>query len=118
MVNINYTPHMSSKEIVDIYINNGLIKSCVDYQFRKVKDKSVKQFKEDLFQDLIIILYTYDIEKLEDAHLNNHFNALVTSILIRNIWSETSPFYTQYRKFMDKGDSITTQLEETYGELQ
>lgn len=108
---------MTSKEIVDIYIDNGLIQKCVDYQFRNIKDKSVKQFKDDLFQDLVVILYEYDIEKLKDAHLNNHFNALISAIIIRQAFSKTSPFYQQYRRFLDHSDDITAELEDTYGEL-
>lgn len=106
---------MTSKEIVDIYINNGLIQDCVSYQFAKVKETAVKQFKDDVMNDLIITLYEYDYEKLLDAHTNNHMNALISAILIKNIWSSTSPFYTKYRKFMDKSDDITTEIEETYG---
>lgn len=106
---------MTAKEIVDIYIDNGLIEKCVDYQFGKVKETAVKQFKSDLFQDLIITLYEYDFNKLLDAHTNNHMNALISAVLIKNIWSGTSPFYTKYRKFMDKSDDITTEIEETYG---
>ena len=107
---------MTVKDIVDIYINNGLLRECVDYQFAKVKDKSVLQFKDDFYQDLVVTLYTYDIEKLKDAHLNNHFNALVTRIIINNIWSTTSPFYRDYRRFDRRTDEITTKLEDTYGE--
>lgn len=107
---------MENKEIVDIYIENGLIEKCVDYQFSKVKDRAVKQYKDDLYQDLIIILYEYDNEKIVDAHNNNHFNALVTSIIIKQLWSSTSPFYIRYRKFQDKSDDITKELEDTYGE--
>ncbi len=109
---------MTAKEIVDTYINNGLIRQCVHYQFLKVKDKGIKQYEEDFFQDLIVTLYTYDIEKLTDAHLNNHFNALVTRIIINNIWSKTSPFYRDYRRFDSRTDEITKELEDTYdGEL-
>ena len=107
---------LTAREIVDIYLNNGLIKTCVDYQFAKVKDKSILQFKDDFFQDLMLILYTYDVEKLNDAHKNNHFNALVTRIIINNIWSNTSPFYREYRKFNEKTDEITPQIIDTYGD--
>lgn len=108
---------LSAKEIVDIYIANGLIQECVDYQFRKIKDKGIRQFKDDFFQDLILILYEYDVDKLTDAHSNKHMNALISRIIINNLWSSTSPFYTQYRKFMDKGDDITPEMEDEYGEL-
>lgn len=107
---------MTNKDIVDIYINNGLIEKCVRYQFNKVKEKSVKQFSGDLFSDLVIVLYDYDNEKLYDAHTNNHFNALVTSMIVKQLWSNTSPFYLKYRKFVDKSDDITKEIEETYGD--
>ena len=101
---------MTNKEIVDIYINNGLIQRCVDCQFANLKDK---QFRNDWLSDLVCILYEYDNDKLLDAHLNNHFNALVTAICIRNLWSHTSPYYKQYKKFMDKSDDITEEMIDT-----
>lgn len=72
--------------------------------------------KDDFFQDLLLILYDYDNEKLNDAYLNNHLNALVTRIIINNIYSQTSPLWTTYRKFSGKSDEITKEIEETYGE--
>lgn len=108
---------MTNKEIIDPYIQSGLLEQCVSYQFAKVKDKAVRQFKDDFMNDLIVYLYSsYDPEKVLDAHLNNHMNALITSIIIKQLWSNTSPFYTKYRKFMDRSDDITTEIEETYGE--
>ena len=90
---------MSNREIVDIYLNNGLIQTCVDCQFSKIQDK---EYKEDFFQDLILILLTYDNDKMMDAHQNNHMNALITRIIINNIWSETSRYYADYYKFKNK----------------
>ena len=108
---------MTNKEITDLYIHNGLISKCVDYQFSRIKDKSVKQFKDDFYQDIIVFLYEYDNDKINNAHLNNHFNALVSRIIINNLYSTTSPFYTRYRYFQDKTDEITEQLKDTYGEV-
>lgn len=104
---------MTNREILDIYLNNGLIDTCLDCQFSNIKDK---QFKEDFRNDLILIILNYDNEKLNDAHLNNHFNAFLTRIIINNIFSKTSPYYKDYRKFSDKTDEITTEIEETYGD--
>lgn len=100
---------MTNGEIVDIYLNNGLIKRCVDCQFSQLKDYD-KQFKEDFFQDLIVILLTYDNEKLNDAHLNKHFNAFLTRIIINNVYSVTSPYYKDYKKFSDKTSEITEEI--------
>ena len=101
---------MTNKEIIDIYLQNGLIQRCAECQFANLKDK---QFKDDFMNDLVIILYEYDNDKMNDAHNNNHFNALVTAICIRNLWSHTSPYYKTYKKFMDRSDDITTEIEET-----
>ena len=102
---------MTNREIVDIYLNNGLIQTCVDFQF--AKQKKDLQFKDDFFQDLILILLNYDNEKLNDAHLNNHFNAFLSSILVKNLWSHTSRFYKTYKKFDERTDEITPTLEDT-----
>lgn len=105
---------MTNNEI--IANNIGLISACVMYQFAKVKDEAVKDLREDFLQDLIVTLGDYDNVKMNDAIEHNHFNALITAIIIRNIYSKTSPFYTKYRKFSRQADEITKKLEETYGE--
>ena len=102
---------MTNREIVDIYLDNGLIKRCVDCQFSYLKDR---QFRDDFFNDLIVILLTYDNDKLNDVHTNNHFNAFVTRIIIQNIFSKTRPYYKDYRKFTDHIESdITIKMKET-----
>lgn len=108
---------MTNKEITDTYIANGLIAKCCDYQFQRIKDKAIRQFKDDFLNDIIVFLYEYDNEKLNDAHLNNHMNALISRIIINNLYSVTSPFYMKYRAFQDRTEEITEQLNDTYGEL-
>lgn len=90
---------MTNKEIVDN--NLDLIRRCIDYQFSAVKDD---QFKEDFYHDLLLILYEYP--NLSDAYENGHLNALVTRVIINNIWSSTSRYYSQYKKWMDRTDPI------------
>lgn len=106
--------NLPNKEIVEN--NLQLISDCVSYQFAKCKDRAVRELKDDFFQDLLLILYDYDNEKLNDAYLNNHLNALISRILVNNIYSSTSPLWTTYRKFSQKSDVITKEIEETYGE--
>ena len=95
---------MTNREIVDLYLDNGLIQTCIDCQFSKISDK---QFKEDFFNDLILILLEMDNAKMNDAHENNHFNTFVTRIIINNIWSSTSKYYKDYYKFQNKTREIT-----------
>lgn len=106
---------MTNKEIVDLYLSNGLIRRCVECQFAAMKDL---EFREDFMNDLIIILYDYPNEKLLDAHLTGRMNALITAIIIRNIWSSTSPFFKNYKKFLSKADEITEEMEETIADEQ
>ena len=90
--------NLTNKEIVDFYISQGLINKCMDYQFARLcKVEPWKlQFKQDMMNDLIVVLYEYDNAKLNDAHRNNHMNALITRIIQNNIYSTTSKFYMNY----------------------
>ena len=102
---------MTNKEIVDA--NLDLIQQCVDCQFASIPDK---QFKEDFHNDLIVILYCYDNDKLQDAVNGNHLNALITRIIQNNLWSKTSPYYRDYYKFQNRTDNIRRIIEEEDGE--
>lgn len=98
---------LSNSEIVQIYLDNRLIKTCVECQFSKLKDR---QYEDDFFQDLVLILLEYDNEKLNDAHNNNHINALITRIIMNNIYSVTSKYYKNYIKFNSNSDEITKEV--------
>lgn len=100
----------SNREIVDMYLNNRLLLTCCECQFAKLKNKNNL---EDFFQDLVLYLLSYDNEKLNNAHLNNHFNALVTRMVQNNIFSVTSPYYKNYRKFESKTEEISNKIRET-----
>ena len=93
-----------------MYLNNRLLLTCVECQFAKLKNKNNL---EDFFQDLVLYLLSYDNEKLNNAHLNNHFNALVTRIIQNNVFSVTSPYYKNYRKFESKTEEISNKIRET-----
>lgn len=105
---------MSNREIVDFYLSNGLIQKCIDCQFvKKGKNSIEQQNKDDFFQDLIIILMEYDNEKLNDAVRNGHMNALVTRIIVNNIFSTTSKYYKEYKKYGERAEEITQIMEDT-----
>ena len=90
---------ISNKDIVDGSID--LLRTCVDIQFQRLcqLDGWKNQFKEDFINDLIIVLYRYSPEKLNDAYRGNHLNALYTRIILNNIYSKTSNFYRTYLKY-------------------
>lgn len=86
-----------------------LIRDCIEFQFRKLPrgDSWKRQYKEDLFQDLCIALMEYDEGKFRSAEEGNHLNALITKMIINNVWSKTSPFYRKYLLF----NEITMETE-------
>ena len=103
----------TNQEIVDELLENKLVDDCVFFQFRKLLsipgERWKQQYEEDFYQDLIVILLTYDNDKLNDAYHNKHMNALITRIIQNNIYSRSSKFYNNYLRF----DLTTDNIDET-----
>jgi len=103
---------MTNREIIDYYMNddNGgnLLKKCVDCQFAKMAktEPGKYQFKDDFYDDLVIILMEYNNEKLMNAHTHGHMNALITRIIQNNIYSASSRFYVTYLKFGNQSNDL------------
>lgn len=95
---------MTNREILDIYLGNGLIDRCIDYQFAKLKESGKAQFKEDFKNDLYIELIDYD--KLEKVHEEGRMNAFLTAVIVNNIRSRTSWFYRRYIRFDTRSEEI------------
>lgn len=108
---------LSNSSIVQELIDNHLIEDCVYFQFLKLTmngsqvDKNKLQFKEDLFQDIIEFLLRYDNAKLNNAYQNKHLNALITRMIINQLYSNTSRFYNSYLKFDQRSDEIKSWQE-------
>ena len=104
----------TNREIVDELLENNLIFDCVYFQFGKLYkipgEKWKKQYEQDFLQDLVLILLTYDNDKLNDAYHNKHMNALITRIIQNNIYSKSSKFYNSYLRF----DLTTDELDDKY----
>lgn len=96
---------MTNTEILEIYLKNRLILTCCECQFANL-EKERDNF-DDFFQDLCLIILEYDNEKLNKIHEEQHFNAFLTRIIQNNLFSVTSPYYKQYRKFEDRTQEIT-----------
>lgn len=89
--------------------NMKLIRTCVECQFSRSSDK---EYMEDFYHDLIIILLEYDNDKMNDAVDNSRLNALITRIIQNNIFSRTSRFWRDYKKFNDKTREINEDDEQ------
>ena len=104
-------PELSGNNlIVQEIIDTGLLRECLEYQFSKMltmeTNRWKEQFKEDLFQDLVIALLKYDNRKLNNAWYSKHMNALITRILQNQLYSTTSDFYHKYLKYLMKTNEL------------
>lgn len=88
---------MTRQEIIDEINDSNLLTTCVDYQLKK-QPQHYKN-RDDILSDAWLWLLTYDIEKLTDAYLNNHLNALLTRYIQNQIFSKTSDYFRKYVKF-------------------
>lgn len=88
---------MNRREIIDNILDSGLLITCVDYQLKR-QPQHYKN-RDDILSDAWLWLLTYDIEKLTDAYLNNHLNAMITRYLQNQIFSKTSDYFRKYVKF-------------------
>lgn len=106
---------MTNREILDIYLKDGTIRTCVECQFSKMdrmnkihKNELRWDYMEDFFNDMVVLILEYDNEKLNDVHNNNHFNAWLTRIIENNLFSTTSKFYRTYKRYDVKNADIKT----------
>ena len=86
---------MSNTEILNEWLDSGLLKRCIECQFKKLGNLT---YMDDFFQDICIMILEYDNDKLNDAH-NRHANAWITRVIQNNIFSANSPYYKKYAKY-------------------
>lgn len=92
---------MDNREIIQKYIDNGLLDTCLDYQFANIP----KQYKEDFKHDIIIELMCYD--KLQKVEEEGHMNAFLTRVIRNNVFSTTSWYYRRYIRYDRATEEIT-----------
>ena len=85
--------------------NFELIRTCCSHQARKYDTPS--DLLDDVIQEVSLILLEYDNEKLNKIISENHLNAFVTAILVRQLYSTNSQFYRKFRKFAELSNEVT-----------
>ena len=65
------------------------------------------KYKDDLIQEVILIILEYDKEKIEQLNASNQMNFFLVRIIKSQYNSITSPFYKQYRKFSALSDELS-----------
>lgn len=99
---------MTNREILNIYLNDGTLRTCVECQFAKMKNK---EFMEDFYNDMILLVLEYDNDKLNDVHNNGHFNAWATRIIINNLFSTTSSYFRTYVRYGQRNEELDITFE-------
>lgn len=94
---------MTNMEIVQKYLDNGLIRTCVDCQFRRMGEKWKDQYKDDFFQDLVVAMLKYPNEKLNDVENKGYMNGWITRVILNQIYSKSSGFFSMYLKYNQYG---------------
>lgn len=92
------------KEIIDYAIKTKLVETCVQYRLNKCTNKD---WVLDMVQEVYLWLCEYDIEKLNNAYINNHLSALITRFIINQFFSKNSPFYKNFKKSELLSDEIS-----------
>ena len=91
------------------------------------RDKKVEEFISntaktsnidltDLAQDIYLSLLQYDDEKIEGMYERGELDFFLARMITNNINSQTSPFYSHYRKWTTKRSEITNDLKNNYEE--
>ena len=92
------------QEIVKDILESGLLTTCVDYQLKKQPQHYAN--RDDIIQDAWLWLLSYDIQKLNDAYINKHLNALLTRYIQNQIFSKTSEYYRKYVKLNNLSNDL------------
>ena len=84
--------------------NYSLIRTCCRFQVNKYSIPH--ELHDDVLQIVCLVILEYDNAKLNKIVEENHLNAFVTGILVRQLYSKNSPFYREFRKFQNITSSI------------
>ena len=84
--------------------NYSLIRTCCRFQVNKYSIPH--ELHDDVLQLVCLVILEYDNAKLNKIVEENHLNAFVTGILVRQLYSKNSPFYREFRKFQNITSSI------------
>ena len=95
---------MTRQEIIDEIYKSKLLTTCVDYQLKKQPQHY--QYRDDIINDAWYWLLTYNEDKLKDAYMGNHINALITRYLQNQIFSKTSEYYRKYLKLKELSEEL------------
>lgn len=99
---------MTNNEIIEA--SSGDVKSIIDNMV--VEDRH----KDDLFQELMLILLEYDNKKLSEIYKKGQIKFFASRILCNQYYSVHSFFYKTYKKYEDNKYNLTDNINKEDGE--
>lgn len=94
-------------DIYTIIAKNKMIETLID----KYNVKSI--YKQDLAQEIYLIILSKDKTKLQEMYDNNQLNFYLARIISNQYFSKTSVFYKDYKKYnMNKNESTDNSIPE------
>lgn len=77
---------------IDIIANSRMVEKMID-------DMDIsEQWRDDLAQEVYLILCEYDEEKINDMVKNNQIRFFISRIITNQMFSSTSTFYRTFRQ--------------------
>lgn len=98
---------MTNNEIVSS--NFDLIKTCCMHQ--SLKYDTPGEFLDDIVQEVSLILLEYPNDKLNKIVEENHLNAFISGVLVKQLYSTNSSFYRTYRRFRENSNPVSENNE-------
>lgn len=99
---------MSKYKIIDEISKNKLVEEIV-YNIGSKDDEDLK----DLIQDIYINLLEKEDSLIENLYSTNQLKFYIIRMVVNNIHSKNSPYYTKYKK--DKINKV--KIEELYDKI-
>lgn len=87
---------LSNSEIVDIHLRSGLLAKCVRFQAQYA---GIFRNREDILQDLCVLLLQYDNGRMNQMHRDGRINAFVTQVLRRELRCRNSRYNHLYKRY-------------------
>ena len=93
-------------DIIDTILEENIVASLIDaYNISPL-------YKDDLAQEIWLILLGYDKDKLKELHTKNQLRFFIAKIITNQYFSKTSTFYKKYKKFNNMIDESTNPFQE------
>lgn len=97
--------------------NNKIVEAISGDVQAIIANMAVKaEHRDDLFQDMVMILLEYDNDKLAEMYNKNQLKFFIARILCNQYYSMHSAFYKTYKKYEDNKYNIKEGYKKLDGE--